>query len=172
MVKPKITLSELFELYPNLPKDTPFIVGIRGYYLNSMGTKGKNDFGIYDDAILLFDGAVLHTFNGNTDPSKFGVGDACIKSGVYPFYRGKHRGKYDALRPFPEGVKIPCTRDGKDSFAIATNMHKGGEISTGSEGCQTIPPSQWEAFIWNVYDTMNVHKMHTINYYLYEAKGS
>ena len=172
MIKPKITLSQLFELYPKLPKDTPFIVGIRGYYLNSMGAKGKNDFGIYDDAILFFDGTMLHTFNGNTDPSKHGLGHACIKAGVYPYYRGKHRGKYDALRPFPEGVKIPCTRDGKDSFAIATNIHKGGNKTTGSEGCQTIVPPQWEEFIWKVYDTMNIHKMHTINYYLYEAKSA
>jgi len=172
MVKPKITLSELFELYANLPKDTPFIVGIRGYYLNSMGAKGKNDFGIYDDAILFFDGTTLHAFNGNTDPSKYGIGHACIKAGIIPYYRGKHRGKYDALRPFPEGVKIPCTRDGKDSVAIATNIHKGGEKSTGSEGCQTLPPSQWTEFILSVYDTMSRLKMHTINYYLYEAKSA
>ena len=168
MKKPKITLSELLVRFPNLPKDGAYLVGIRGYFLNSIGVRGANDLGFYDDAIILVNGSEICTFNGNTDPSKEGKGLAMLKVGSYQYYKGKHRGKYNALRPFPEGVKMPCTRDGKDSFAIACNIHKGGNTTTGSEGCQTIPPVQWDEFIGLVYSVMDKNKMQTINYFLYE----
>jgi len=168
MNKPKITYPELIAKYPELEKESVYLVGIRGYYLNSKGSVGANDIGIFDDAILLVIDGVIYPFNGNTDPSKEGAGLAMLKCGKYTYYKGKHRGKYDALRPFPEGVKMPCTRDGKDSFAIACNIHAGGEKSTGSHGCQTLPKSQWENFIDLVYLVMDRRKMKTINYFLHE----
>lgn len=168
MVKPKITLLELLELYKDIDNSKPFICGIRGYYRDSKGVKGKNDLGIFDDAILFFDGVELHTFNGNTDPSKGGQKWAMLDAGVYEYYRGKHRMQYDALRSFPEGIKMPCTRDGKKGFATGCNIHKGGNFDTGSQGCQTLPKSQWEEFIGLVYEVMQKNKMHTIKYYLYE----
>lgn len=168
MEKPKITLPELLELYPKLDTSTPFIVGIRGYYLNTKGEKGRNDLGIFDDAILFFDGEHLHNFNGNTDPSKSGLKLAMLLAGTYTYYKGKHRMQYNALRPHPEGVRMPCTRDGRIGLATGCNIHKGGEISTGSRGCQTIPKSQWDDFISIVYNTMDGKNMQTIKYYLYE----
>jgi hypothetical protein len=45
------------------------ILAQRGYYRDSLGAKGKNDRGIFDDMIAVLSPRVFRTFNGNTDPS-------------------------------------------------------------------------------------------------------
>lgn len=155
--------------------DEAVIVGIRGYYLNTMGVKGKNDRNIYDDAMFVVSPSVFASFNANTDPSVHRKGVAVLKPGVYRYKKGRHgisKGKgYPALRPATEGEKLPVTRDGiGDSKGIAINIHKGSYKTTSSLGCQTIYPDQWNAFINLVYEQMDRYKQKTIPYVLVENK--
>jgi lysozyme len=155
-------------------EDLVCLVGIRGYYLDSMGAKGKNDRGIYDDAIILLSPSVHATFNANTDPSVFKKGIAVLKTGVHRFRKGNHGiskpgGGYPALRPANAKEELPVTRDGEgDSMGIAINIHKGGYSTTSSLGCQTIYPPQWDGFINLVYSEMSRYNQKTIPYLLVE----
>jgi lysozyme len=157
--------------------DLVCLVGMRGYYLNSMGEKGKNDRGIYDDAIILLSPSVHATFNANTDPSVYKKGIAVLKTGVHRYKKGNHglskpNGGYPALRPANPKEEFPVTRDGEgDSMGIAINIHKGSYKSTSSEGCQTIYPSQWNGFINLVYSEMDRYKQKTIPYLLVEQNS-
>jgi lysozyme len=156
-------------------EDLVCLVGIRGYYSDSMGVKGKNDRGIYDDAIILLSPSVHATFNANTDPSAFKKGIAVLKTGVHRFRKGNHGitkpgGGYPALRPSNAKEELPVTRDGiGDDMGIAINIHKGGYKTTSSEGCQTIYPPQWDSFINLVYGEMARYHQKTIPYLLTEA---
>lgn len=153
--RPKLTRGEAEQLVTkagvSINSGQVVLLGVRGYYLDSMGAAGKNDIGVYDDAIFVLSPTVFRSFNGNTDPAKGGRKLAMLKTGVYNFYRGRHKGQYAALRAYPEGVKLPCTRDGVDSQCSFINIHKGGYSSTWSEGCQTVPTPQYQEFIDLVY---------------------
>jgi hypothetical protein len=151
------------------------IFGVRGYYRDSMGVVGKNDRGIYDDAIIVVSENVHASFNANTDPSLFRKGIASLKPGIHLYRKGNHgisRGPgYPALRPATKGELLPVFRDGQgDSFGVAINIHKGGYRTTSSEGCQTIYPDQWQGFINLVYSEMNRYGQKTIPYLLSENK--
>lgn len=153
--------------------DAVSLVGIRGYYRDTMGQPGVNDRGIYDDAIFLVSPCAYVAFNANTDPSVHRKGIAVLKPGVHRYRKGNHgisKGPgYPALRPATPGEQLPVTRDGEgDSMGVAINIHRGGYNTTSSLGCQTIPPSQWQAFIALVYSEMNRHGQKTIPYLLTE----
>ncbi|MEG3182132.1 hypothetical protein [Sphingomonas sp. LT1P40] len=142
--------------------DTLFVVGIRGYYLDTMGRAAANDRGIYDDALFVVaPDQHFSAYNGNTDPSRrrigggtgAGKGMACLKPGLWRAHRlGLHKGQYRAL--IQTGGKVTVTRDGtppyEDTGYFGINIHRGGIGTTSSEGCQTIPPEQWPTFIANV----------------------
>ena len=156
--------------------DAVALVGIRGYYRDSMGVPGENDRGIYDDAIFLVSQNAYAAFNANTDPSVRRAGIAVLKPGVHRYRKGKHGlskpgGGYPALRPANPAEELPVTRDGQgDSMGIAINIHRGGYNSTSSEGCQTIYPSQWESFISLLYSEMDRAGQKTIPYLLVEEE--
>ena len=156
-------------------EDRVALVGIRGYYADSMGAKGKNDRGIYDDAIVLLSPSVHATFNANTDPSVYRKGIAVLKTGVHRFRKGNHGiskpdGGYPALRPANAKEELPVERDKEgDSMGVAINIHRGSYNSTSSAGCQTIYPSQWDGFINLVYSEMNRYNQKTIPYLLTET---
>lgn len=171
--RPKLTEADArkivrAKLGANAPKLV--LIGVRGYY-SKMGSTPNNDINLYDDAMIVV-GAGYSTYNANTDPSfviRRNRALASLNPGNYKFYKGKHRGRYNALRPHPEGVALPCTRNGKPSTAKFTNIHKGGTSGTDivwSEGCQTIPAPQWPEFINTVYKEMDTHKLKTVDYIL------
>ena len=76
--RPRLSATELRNRIESYAIDrTKFpvvVVGIRGYYKNSMGAPSVNDRGIYDDAIFIESAQVMIAFNGNTDPSKYRTG--------------------------------------------------------------------------------------------------
>lgn len=134
------------------------VVGIRGYYMDTMGAPGKNDRGIYDDCICFVAPEAFVTFNGNVDPSRFrkgkgkgsGKGMASLKKGLYRSHKlGLHRGAYTAL--IQTGGAVTVIRDGtpdyEDTGYFGINIHRGGVNGTSSLGCQTIVPAQWDGFI-------------------------
>ena len=152
--------------------DAVALVGIRGYYRDTMGVAGENDRGIYDDAIFLVTQNAYAAFNANTDPSVKRKGIAVLKTGVHRYRKGKHGlskpgGGYPALRPANPAEELPVTRDGEgDSMGVAINIHRGSYNTTSSLGCQTIHPSQWESFIALVYSEMDRAGQKTIPYLL------
>lgn len=153
----------------------PMLVFVRGYYLDTMGQRGKNDINLYDDAAFILSPTLFESFNANTDPAFAGRKLAMLNLGKYQFYKGKHRGQYNALRAYPEGVKLPCTRDGVASICSAINIHKGGSVNgkdgvTWSAGCLTIPWLQYTEWIERVYDQMTRYGQKTIPVVLVENR--
>jgi hypothetical protein len=154
--KPRLSTHELQVLLAPLAIDFRkyplVIVGVRGYYRDTMGKSGVNDRNIYDDAIFLYSANVMAAFNANTDPSKSQTGMASLKAGFWPCYRfDRHRGKiktYEAI--CQRAGPVTVVRDGnptrEETGNFGINIHCGGFWTTGSEGCQTIPPEQWTAF--------------------------
>lgn len=143
------------------------VVGVRGYYKNSMGLPGQNDSGIYDDAIFLVTEAHFSSYNANTEPSTRKVGQgfaertrgrARLQPGVWNCYRfsihGSKRAPHEALCQRAGSVEV--MRDGNPDYphrgAFGINIHRGGMNTTSSEGCQTIYPKQWDAFIISAQD--------------------
>lgn len=139
------------------------IVGVRGYYRDTLGKPGANDRGIYDDAVFIVAPEAFVAYNANVDPSGYrkgsGIGArkgmASLKSGLWQAHRfGLHRGKYMAL--IQTGGEVTVSRDGdppyEDTGYFGINIHKGSVGSTSSEGCQTIPAGQWDGFIATAMD--------------------
>ncbi|MGE3871174.1 MAG: hypothetical protein AB7F51_16895 [Pseudorhodoplanes sp.] len=165
--RPRLSLHELTALIAplglDLTRDPVSVVGIRGYYRDTLGAPGVNDRGIYDDAIFLVSPSLFAAFNANTDPSRVrkgrgtgaAKGMASLKPGLYRVHRfDKHRGKYLAL--CQRAGPVTVIRDGnppyEDRGNFGINIHRGGINTTSSEGCQTIPPDQWPAFIAGAQD--------------------
>lgn len=152
----------------------PALVGVRGYYLDTMGRAGVNDRGLYDDAMFLVSDGLFRAYNANTDPSRGRPGIATLEPGVHLYRKGKHGvsrdNPYPALRPATPGERLPVRRDGSTglSSGVAINIHRGGRTTTSSEGCQTIPPDQWPEFIGAVYAAMDAAHAKTIPYLLVE----
>lgn len=147
--------SEVARISGN-PLGEVYVVAVRGYYRDTMGKPGTNDRGIYDDAVFVVGPETFAAFNANTDPSRFRQGIASLLPGIYPYRPGKHGisrpgGGYPAFRPATRNEALPVRRDGEAAVpskrpGIAINIHRGGRNTTSSEGCQTIPPTQWDAF--------------------------
>jgi lysozyme len=177
MTRPKITQPEVEKYIHSAAQivESVVIVGLRGYYKDSMGKKGENDRGIYDDAIILIaPGEYYKTFNANTDPSVYRKGIAKLVPGLHYYQRGQHgisRGKpYAAFIPNTPDFGLPVTRDGEEGIGrgIKINIHKGGYNTTSSEGCQTIHPEQWQEFQNKAYDLMAFFGQKRIPYLLVE----
>lgn len=157
------------------------LVGVRGYYKNSMGIPGKNDRGIWDDAMFVVSNDCFVAFNANTDPSRVrkgkgtgqGKGMAVLKPGLYRAHKiGRHKAVYPAL--VQQAGEVTVIRDGIDGdyeekgwFGI--NIHPGGVYSTSSLGCQTLPREQWHSFIHLVEDQLKKHDQDVLPYLLVEA---
>jgi lysozyme len=95
--RPKLSKNDaLAYITPFLPALEQYpvrLIGIRGYYRDSMGTVGVNDIGIYDDAICIVSPTIFKAFNANTDPSRHGLGIATLvtteENGGVPYFYEK-----------------------------------------------------------------------------------
>jgi lysozyme len=173
--RPQAKRHEILAKVPTwvIEKYQVILVGVRGYYRDTMGEVGKNDRGIYDDAIFVIAPDLFGNWNANTDPSYSDVQKpdvAVLSPGVHLYKQGRHRisrpPSYRAFRPANENEELPVTRSGKPSVGKAINIHRGGKKSTSSLGCQTIPPDQWESFRSTVYRLMDRCEQSVIPYVL------
>jgi len=153
--------------------DKIVLVGIRGYFRDTMGKPGQNDIGMYDDAIFLVTPEAVYNYNANTDPSKRYPAIASLVPGVHPYRKGNHGiskpgGGYPAFRPATPDESLPVTRDGQKEISkgIAINIHKGGFYTTSSAGCQTLPPDEWTDFQPRAYYEMTRFGQKIIQYIL------
>lgn len=157
--KPQLSREEIFKIMAankiDLKKYPCVLVGVRGYYLDSMGLKGQNDRKLYDDALFWITPNVYASYNGNVDASGYRKGKgtgaakgmATLKPGVWLYKKGLHRG-YQA---FVQAAKVVVVRDGhdgdyEDEGYFGINIHRGGLTTTQSLGCQTTPSTQWDSF--------------------------
>ncbi len=160
--RPQISAEEIDVVIANHraklgPPDKVVLVIWRGYFRDSMGVKGKNDVGIYDDAFFWRAPNAFSAWNGNSDPTRLGWNPhagkfmARLAVGSWRFTKWKHKGQYWAFGQGGNKVTVERVReDGSvartESGTFGINIHKGSVNHTSSEGCQTIPPNQWEAF--------------------------
>jgi lysozyme len=176
----------------HLERDDKWVlIGCRGYY-ESMARADRNDFNIYDDALFMCkidEGKIVYveSFNYNADPSReYRAGLAhlkCLVKGDKPYrYKpGKHgynrpTPPYDAFR---QAGNVTVLRDGKnpgdkqipDTGNFAINIHRGGDGTTSSLGCQTLPPEQWLHFQISFYQHLKDAKMEDFPYILVERVG-
>jgi lysozyme len=170
--RPEMGRIAALELLTAVGVENFALIGRRGYYADTMGTPGVNDLGVYDDAMLLVTPTRYATFNANTDPSRQLPGIATLKPGVWLYKLGIHGLSHPVgPRQYPalvQAAPVTVTRDGgkEDTGYLGINIHHGGEGSTSSEGCQTIPPSQWPEFYALVKAEMTKYARRTIPYAL------
>jgi lysozyme len=174
--KPQLKVEDAIKLLSSFDVAASHVklLGIRGYFKQTMGDPSKNDIGIYDDAIFIVaPDNLLLSYNANTDPSRSFPGVAILKTGGPYLYKiGMHNMKnpYKALRQFG---RVTVTRDGKNYTDTVTSpfyidIHKGGYGTTSSLGCQTIHPDQWMDFLTNVERLLTANKQVVIPYCLIE----
>ncbi len=176
---PKATLADIDKLLKPYRKalegESLIVVGIPGYY-SKMGTSPGNDRAIYDDAMFVVSPTHFSAWNANVDPSLFRKGIATLAPGIHRYRKGNHGisrpgGGYPAFRPATKNEELPVTRDGVAVPwpGVAINIHRGGNTTTSSLGCQTIPPAQWDAFYAAVSGEMKRHNLKTFPYVLVTA---
>ena len=152
------------------------VVFVRGHYLDSMGTVGKDDINVYDDACFIVAPNLFESYNANTNPSFVRRGSrrlAQLNLGRYQFQQGLHKNRYKAFRAYPEGVLLDVTREGKPSTAQYINIHKGSTNHKAtdivwSEGCLTIPDTQYGDFILRTYEAMRLARQKIVEVVLVE----
>lgn len=177
---PNIDAERVSRVLAQLGDQEPIILfGVRGYYKRTMGDPEKNDRGIYDDAMVLINKGSIATWNANTDPSgyrdatKARKGMAVLEPGKYLYKVGIHglsRPKDKQYLALVQASPVTVLRDGGklESGWFGINIHRGGNTTTSSEGCQTIPPGrQWDQFFSTV---RNLIFSGTIAYRLIEVE--
>jgi lysozyme len=152
------------------------VIAIRGYFKDSMGKKGTNDRGIYDDAIILMGPNYFKTFNGNTDNRLEAKGKAMLLPGWHLFKPGWHGyGKasgHAAFRTANDREVLPVLRDGQVGIkeGVTINFHSGGFTNTNSDGCQTVTKTdnQWLEFHRDAMKLLRLEGQKILPYLLLE----
>ncbi len=176
----KITLNILDKydfLIPKSHKNALVkVLFVRGYYLNSMGVKGKNDRAIYDDAVFVVSPEGVQSFNGNSDPASYRKRIATIKEDQAINYKPGLHGysrKGGAYPAFRQNKNCTVIRDGVglDTGMFHVNLHRGGINNTSSAGCLTIPKHQWGEFYSLVNGLLKKHNQKDFYVTLLEYAG-
>lgn len=174
--RPQLDANAVRELLQNAGVDVryPALLGQRGYYRDSLGKPGVNDWNLYDDAIFYCSPTAFSSFNANTDPSRSYPKVAVLEPGLWRYRLGIHgitRPATKRYKALVQGEAVSVRRvdvDEPDKGWFGINIHRGSYGSTSSEGCQTVHPDQWESFIGLVDGDMKRHNVLMIPYLLTE----
>lgn len=159
-------------LTPNRVPGTVAVLGVRGYYKQTMGNPLTNDRGIYDDAMFIRTDTGLWSFNANCDPSVFRQGIANLRTGVWKYKQGLHGiNKGNPYPAFVQADRVVVVRDGGqvETGWFGINIHRGGNNGTSSLGCQTLFPGQWDEFRDTLKAQLKSHGQEIFNYVLIEV---
>jgi hypothetical protein len=156
-----------------------FVLAVRGYYRDSMGKPGVNDYGIYDDGLFIVSPLGFTSWNGNTDPSRLGWNPnagkymARLQTGCWRFNHLKHHAsRPDGYYAFGQGGN-PVTVDRveadgdvrtSETGTFGINLHRGGNNGTSSEGCVTVAREQWDSFYTKLHSTMRSLNVSTFDF--------
>lgn len=182
--RPKASLSVVmaaakaeWEKTNTTPLPSLFVLGVRGYYDSTIGEAG-NDINAYDDAFFIISPLSMTSWNGNTDPTRYGVNPradgkcmARLKTGCWTMRPRMHRGKYQAYGQEESPVTVERIRANgsisrTETGCFGIDLHLGGINGTSSEGCQTVPPDQWEKFRKELNATLHLNKVKKFSYIL------
>lgn len=160
-----------------------FILGVRGYFQDSMGIVDENDRGVYDDALFVVSPSEFRSFNANTDPSRKGInpetkkGYAVLQEGLHKYKIGIHglnKPKNLQYKALVQADVVTIKRDQSEKTEtgfFGINIHRGGNTSTSSLGCQTIIPSQWNEFFELISNELKKYNQNSVFYILISDQG-
>lgn len=138
--------------HPGLPLPDFFVLAVRAYYDQTIAPAGNN-LSAYDDAFFIVSPLGFTSWNGNTDPSRYGWNPnaekymARLKPGCWKFGKVLHRSSYQAFGQVRPVTVERIRQDGSIALTetgdFGIHDHIGGTNGTSSEGCVTHPPNQW-----------------------------
>lgn len=173
--KPQLPVDTVTRiLQKNKVRDAVALLGVRAYYRDTMGVPGKNDVGIYDDAIFIRTPECFMTFNANCDPTRLKPKVAQLKTGLWKYKVGIHglskpkEQRYTALVQAAP-VTVQRYQGDEDAGYLGLNLHRGDYSTTSSLGCQTIYPPQWDSFIETVQDQLKRYNQKVVPYLLIDG---
>jgi len=176
-----VTRAAMLKFQDLLPddrrKDGVYLLAVRGFFTEAMGKGGNNVRGVYDDAIFVIEDDQVYPFNANTDPSVFRKGIAKLKAPQAVRYKpGPHGfkrkgGPYPAFRQNGEFTVIRDDQGEDTGAEFWINLHRGGNTTTSSAGCQTVPPHQWDEFKALVDGLLRKYEQDTFYYVLIDRAG-
>lgn len=173
--RPRLTRGEVEQLLAafGIKVDRAIIVGYRGYYRDTMGEPGKNDRGVFDDALIIISPRTFSTFNGNTDPSQRGGRLASLVPGAWQMKRGTHHpGTPGAYACLVQAAPVTVLRDNgvRETGEFYIHIHHAGFNTTTSAGCQTVYMGQWDEFRTLYEIEMDFYQQHEITYALHAVE--
>ncbi len=174
--KRSLTESRLRDAGLPLEKYPVALLGVRGYYLDTMGKSGANDRAMYDDAIFIISPRTHLAFNANCDPGAFRKGIANLVPGIWLYKLGIHGWSKPAARRYLALVQAGQVTVQRDDWArpvsgfFGINIHRGSRLSVSSLGCQTIWPGQWTECIETVEVELAAARQTIIPYVLIEER--
>ena len=175
MRRPQKPASEIFAIVEasNVPPEYDVgVVAIRGYLLDSIGKRGKNELGYNDDAHFIYRRSTQEVWRyfGNTDPTRrragrgFGrkKGMAHLKKGHHLYTPGIHKDHW----AFRQAEVVTVLRDAigggayEDRGWFGINWHRAwGWLTkwygTSSLGCQTNPKAIFDELKGTLYELLD-----------------
>lgn len=151
MTRPKldrdVALGYLQRAGISLEKERVVTIGIRGGLETGIN---DNVIGKFDDLIAVVTPELCEGFTGNTDPSTEIPGRANLVCGIWRFKPGLHHPDTPNQYPaFVQAMPFTVKRYGQGTYTgwFDIHLHNAmGVNTTGSEGCQTIIKTEWDAF--------------------------